>query len=586
VIVEVKMNRLPIDNNNDHHYHIQNHKQIIKLRMVDKLRALRQLQQRMLTDILSNHKEVRVPSSHFNDSIESNIVYSLHPHEESTIESSTVSSLRPPVVTTRNGMSISPQHHNNNTMQVPSSLMSNSLQSLSSAIDLLEIQREQLFVAKQNLFSQITNDLLQSILEDQRMLQTADDVSSIFIAHDDISVHGGFHDFNGISYNDRSVLPDNGSPQQLVLLPNIQPLTTNNSNNTRKVSSSVSQPIDNDHIASHIFQCYDHDNHFGTAAPRHKHRKRHRIDDGEDGEEEIVHHQSGNTASSKNHGGFSSSAVITPPNRSFQAAGLVGTKLLQQGMSIIPCNANRLPTALASKKRRKEQGIPIDISVPPLCGATANVSNDSLLSANTSASDSRDSNALPSFLQNSVENRSETRTTRQPATKKVKGMRTTKNVEKKKKMEDTNFLSLGVEEDNSRLSSFLCFVRSECIEVFSASRQDMIERMKSKKVQIGQVGIRCKFCAHLQATDRAGRSSSFPTKLEGIYQCVQMMIYKHFPICKEIPVETRNKYESLGRWARKGEDGESSRSYWIDAAKLKGMVNSGDAGIRMRPDSS
>ena len=567
MIVEVKMNRLPIDNTTNHdHYMIQNHKQIIKLRMDDKLRALRQLQQRMLTNILSKQIEVRVPSSHFNDSI----------------ESSTVSSLHPPIVTTRTSMSILPQHHDDSTTPVPpSSPMSNGLQALSSAIDILESQQEQLFITKQNLFSQITNDLLQSILEDQRMLQTADNISSIFIAHDDITVHGGFHDFRGISYNDRSVLPDNGSQQ---LLPNIQPLTNNASNNTRKGSSSISQSTDNNHIASHIFQCYDHDNHFGTAGHDNHRTKRHRIDEGENGEEEeIVQHQSGNnTTLSKNHGGFSSSALITLPNKSFQLAGLVGTKLLQQEMPIIPCNANRLPTTPASKKRRKEQGIRRDIFMPPLC-ATANVSNDSSLGANTSASTSCDSNALQSFLKNSGENRSETRTTRQSTTKKVKGMRTTKIVEKKK-MEDNFFLSLGVEEDNSRLSPFLCFVRSECIEVFSATKQDMIERMKSKKVQIGQVGIRCQFCAHLQATDRAGRSSSFPTKLEGIYQCVQMMIYKHFPVCKEIPVETRKKYESLGRWTRKG-DGDC-RSYWIDAAKLKGMVNSGDSGIRMRPDSS
>merc|ERR1712045_40058 len=54
------------------------------------------------------------------------------------------------------------------------------------------------------------------------------------------------------------------------------------------------------------------------------------------------------------------------------------------------------------------------------------------------------------------------------------------------------WLPLGLNEDSSNLSSFLCFLRSECIEVFVSSKTDVLERMTSKKVIEGQVGIRCR----------------------------------------------------------------------------------------------
>lgn len=136
---------------------------------------------------------------------------------------------------------------------------------------------------------------------------------------------------------------------------------------------------------------------------------------------------------------------------------------------------------------------------------------------------------------------------------------------------------LGIEQDTLRLSKFLCFIRSECIEIFHATREDVTGRMTSKKVQFGQVGIRCRFCAHLVPSCRANRSSSFPKKIEGIYQGVQMMIYKHFPICEEIPDKVRERYNSLKKLTKKGD--VESRSYWIESAELKGMINSGAAGI-------
>ena len=157
------------------------------------------------------------------------------------------------------------------------------------------------------------------------------------------------------------------------------------------------------------------------------------------------------------------------------------------------------------------------------------------------------------------------------------------------------FLSLGlVEQDKHRLSDFLCFLRRECIEVFKASAADVSERKKSKKVVLGQVGIRCRFCTHLRGKERVGRSSSFPSSLDRIYQCVAMMIRDHFSKCTLMLPEIREKYEMYrtnnanhllaGRKKRRGITKKESKSYWVESASLLGMSDTVDKGIKMTTD--
>jgi len=134
------------------------------------------------------------------------------------------------------------------------------------------------------------------------------------------------------------------------------------------------------------------------------------------------------------------------------------------------------------------------------------------------------------------------------------------------------FTPLGTAEDEIWLSPFLCFLRSQCIEVFIAKDADVSYRRSAKtKVEINQVGIRCRFCAHKPYQNRGKRSSSFPSSVSRIYQSVTMMIREHFHKCTEFPPEVRKHYLALKGETTKGE--LESKRYWAQSATKLGMID-------------
>ena len=104
---------------------------------------------------------------------------------------------------------------------------------------------------------------------------------------------------------------------------------------------------------------------------------------------------------------------------------------------------------------------------------------------------------------------------------------------------------LATDEDQNWLSEFLCFVRLELVEIFRANREDVRSRNSSKKVSHGQVGIRCRYCAHLPLSSRASRSSSYPSSLSRIYQSLTMMLRDHFGKCSAIPPPLKQRFLEL-----------------------------------------
>jgi hypothetical protein len=135
---------------------------------------------------------------------------------------------------------------------------------------------------------------------------------------------------------------------------------------------------------------------------------------------------------------------------------------------------------------------------------------------------------------------------------------------------------LSMQEDQNWLSEFQCFVRSELLQVFRASQQDVKIRVASKKVYYEQVGIRCRYCAHWKPNTRAIRSSAFPSSIRQLYQSFTMMLRDHFGNCSAIPADKKERFLALKRNNTQG--ASDSMRYWIYSAVKLGMVDS-DCGI-------
>jgi len=133
---------------------------------------------------------------------------------------------------------------------------------------------------------------------------------------------------------------------------------------------------------------------------------------------------------------------------------------------------------------------------------------------------------------------------------------------------------LGTPEDCKRLSDFNHFLRSECLKL-------VLAQTAKNKIKINQVGIQCRFCAHVAHRERGGRSSTFPSKVGNIYQTVMMMINGHFP-CKHMPSNVRKRYNIL-KMEKCSADSLFPRKYWKESALSCGMRDGPEGGIFMIP---
>ena len=135
-------------------------------------------------------------------------------------------------------------------------------------------------------------------------------------------------------------------------------------------------------------------------------------------------------------------------------------------------------------------------------------------------------------------------------------------------------------EDQMKLSPQQVFLRHQ-IEVFCAGEDDVSThtRGRNKPITLGQVGIRCRHCAHLPISRRQKGSTYFPASLQGIYQAAQNMSTTHMQcgLCSEMPDFIKNEFARLlvTKVSRPG----AGRVYWAESAKKLGLINT-EEGIR------
>jgi hypothetical protein len=137
---------------------------------------------------------------------------------------------------------------------------------------------------------------------------------------------------------------------------------------------------------------------------------------------------------------------------------------------------------------------------------------------------------------------------------------------------------LFLNSDTAALSAYQCLVRKQ-IELFEAGTVDVESNAqgRNRPIVLGQVGIRCRHCSHLNPRERSRGATYYPAQLQGLYQACQNLSLTHLAThCQLIPGEIRSELEQLRK--RKSSAG-GGKKYWADAAKVLGVYEDGD-GLR------
>eukprot|EP00797_Seminavis_robusta_P018577 Sro278_g106630.2 (403) ;mRNA; r:63040-64329 len=140
-------------------------------------------------------------------------------------------------------------------------------------------------------------------------------------------------------------------------------------------------------------------------------------------------------------------------------------------------------------------------------------------------------------------------------------------------------------DDDWKLSPYQCLARKQ-IELFEASDKDLEAgaQGRNRPIVLGQLGIRCRWCASLASRQRQRASSYYPSRLEGIYQAAQNISNSHLSrLCQSVPPVIR---EELVRLQAKKSGAGGGKKYWSQSAKDQGVYDVEDGGLRISPSPS
>lgn len=141
---------------------------------------------------------------------------------------------------------------------------------------------------------------------------------------------------------------------------------------------------------------------------------------------------------------------------------------------------------------------------------------------------------------------------------------------------------LALPSDKGVLSPYQRLIR-ESIQVFEAQTVDIDffanSQGRNRKVELGQVGVRCRYCAH-RPLHWCGRGAVyFPGSLSTIYQAAQNMAANHFlpGICEDMPDQVKNQFnEESQKKKEKSSKRSAGKEYWECACRSLGLEDSGD----------
>eukprot|EP00986_Skeletonema_menzelii_P005092 scaffold1799_cov201-Skeletonema_menzelii.AAC.2 len=132
---------------------------------------------------------------------------------------------------------------------------------------------------------------------------------------------------------------------------------------------------------------------------------------------------------------------------------------------------------------------------------------------------------------------------------------------------------LSVPSDEEFLDPVYNFLRMACIEVFLCGNNDSGARGRGANSHcIGQVGLRCVHCKHIERSNRANQAVSYPSKTTNIFESVRNYQRTHFEACEHIPGELKTKYREMMLKSYRKIHAKYLKVYFAEAACEIGMV--------------
>ncbi|CAB9515424.1 expressed unknown protein [Seminavis robusta] len=147
---------------------------------------------------------------------------------------------------------------------------------------------------------------------------------------------------------------------------------------------------------------------------------------------------------------------------------------------------------------------------------------------------------------------------------------------------------LALPNDEAKLNSLHCFLRSELLEIFVVQKSANKSPTHSPGSSVGRVGLRCVFCAmvrqrhavsttaddahgnpHHPRVDEAPMAVFYPKSIAEIYRLVTSWQRCHLRKCRNLPPDIRSKWTLL----RENDKSRGKTHYWITSAKEIGLVD-------------
>lgn len=136
--------------------------------------------------------------------------------------------------------------------------------------------------------------------------------------------------------------------------------------------------------------------------------------------------------------------------------------------------------------------------------------------------------------------------------------------------------------DKSKLSMYQRTIRDQ-LEFFVAEKVDTESSKQGRKRSVtkGQIGIRCKHCAHVPLSVRNRGAVYYPAKLTGVYQAAQNMSSSHLTdSCTYISQSTK---VDLIKLRDRRDSAVGGKAYWVDACIEMGLYET-EHGLKLKKE--